>query len=65
VDNPNFLARRAFELLEQAEGIVNKAVFGVRALTPEESTLVEVLKAQAAPMLARATEMQEAVQAGR
>jgi hypothetical protein len=61
MDNPHFLARDAFALIEQAEAIVEKAVFGARALTEAENALVETLKSRAAPMLARAIELKQAV----
>jgi hypothetical protein len=63
MENPHNLAKDAHHLIDAAALIVQQAVHERRALTETEASLVESLKSEAAPMLARATELRQLLRA--
>ena len=58
MESPGNLKKDAYQLLEQAQGIVMQAVAERRSLTTMESALVASLREESAPLLLRAKEIQ-------
>ena len=58
MESPGNLKKDAYQLLEQAQGIVMQAVAERRSLTTMESALVASLREESAPLLARAKQIQ-------